>query len=173
MKDPAGEASVLVQLGQIDLETGRLSDAREELGGAISLIRDTGERRGEASALLGLGMAEAGSGKRDAAVEALTGALRIYQDLSDVSGEAAALFQLGSLAVADGRAHEGMRLMALSAILLRGVRSEEAGGVEPVVERLASQLQYTERQFMDMVQGAIQSYRKDRGWALIRSALFR
>ena len=66
---------------------------------------------------------------------------------------------------------EGLRLMALSALVLRSIKSDEVKNVEPLVERLASQLSYSQEQFMAMVQESMQSYRKDRGWRLVERAL--
>jgi len=39
--------------------------------------------------------------------------------------------------------------------------------VEPLVERLAAQLNLTQEQFMVMVQEILQSYTRDRGWGLV------
>lgn len=95
-------------------------------------------------------------------------ALRIFQELADRSGEAGALFQLGAVAVQRDKIQEGLRLMAMAAIILRSIKSEEVKNVEPLVERLASQLGFTQEQFMVMVQEVLQSYVKDKGWGLWR-----
>ena len=61
--------------------------------------------------------------------------------------------------------------MALSALVLRSIKSDEVKNVEPLVERLASQLSYSQEQFMAMVQEVMQSYRNDRGWWLVESVI--
>jgi len=42
--------------------------------------------------------------------------------------------------------------------------------VEPLVERLAAQLSYTQEQFMVLVQEVLQGYAQDRGWGLVEKA---
>ena len=42
--------------------------------------------------------------------------------------------------------------------------------VEPLVERLAAQLNYSQEQFMRLVQEVLQSYAKDRGLGLVERA---
>ena len=68
------------------------------------------------------------------------------------------------------RIQEGLRLMALAAIILRSIKSDEVKNVEPLVERLASKLGFTQEQFMIMVQEVLQSYVKDKGWGLVEKA---
>ena len=48
--------------------------------------------------------------------------------------------------------------MALSAVVLRSISSEEVKNVEPVVERLASQLRYSQEQFLEMVREVVGAY---------------
>jgi hypothetical protein len=60
--------------------------------------------------------------------------------------------------------------MALSAVVLRSIKSDEVKNVEPLVERLAAKLNYRQEQFMVMVQEVLQSYLKDRGWWLVEKA---
>ena len=54
--------------------------------------------------------------------------------------EAGAFFQLGAVAVQQDKIQEGLRLMAIAAIILRSIKSDEVKNVEPLVERLAAQL---------------------------------
>ncbi len=168
--DRTGEAAALYNLASIDLEKGEFDPAREEFHKALALKRDLGDVRGEAAVLHSLGLIEAQSGDREKARERFLDALKIYQQLGDRPGEAGAFFQLGALAVQKEKIQEGLRLMALSAVILRSIKSDEVRNVEPLVERLASQLQYSQVQFMAMVQEAFQSYRMDRGWGLVKKA---
>jgi hypothetical protein len=61
--------------------------------------------------------------------------------------------------------------MALAAVVLRSIKSDDVKNVEPMVERLASKLNYSQEQFMVMVQEVLQSYLKDRGWRLVEGSL--
>ena len=40
--------------------------------------------------------------------------------------------------------------------------------MEPLVERLAAQLSYSQEQFLEMVREVTGAYRRDRGWSLVR-----
>ncbi len=168
--DRKGEATARYKLASLDLERGEFDAARAEFSKALALRRDLGDLRGEASILHSLGSIEAQSGDWEKARERFLDALRIYQQLGDRSGEAGAFFQLGALAVQKEKIQEGLRLMALSAVILRSIKSEEVRNVEPLVERLASQLHYSQEQFMAMVQEVFWSYRKDQGWGLVGRA---
>jgi len=116
-------------------------------------------------------MIDSQKGDIDFAKDKFERTLQIYQETKDKPGEAAAFFQLGALAVQLNRIPEGLRLMALSAMILRSANSPEVRNVEPVVERLASQIKYSQDQFMKMIQETNSGYRKDRGRGLIQSAL--
>jgi hypothetical protein len=55
-------------------------------------------------------------------------------------------------------------------VVLRSIKSDDVKNVEPLVERLAAQLNLTQEQFMLMVQEVLQSYVLDRGWGLVEKA---
>jgi tetratricopeptide (TPR) repeat protein len=152
------------------MERGDLQLAREEFQKALKLKREIGERRGEAAVLHNLGQIESQGNDKDAAVKNFSEALRIYQELADKPGEAGAFFQLGALAVQRDKIPEGLRLMALAAVVLRSIKSDEVKNVEPLVERLAAQLAYSQEQFMVMVQEVLQNYVTERGWGLVKRA---
>ena len=99
-----------------------------------------GDRAGEAAILHSLGMIHSQAGEKEKAMESFQNALRINQELADRPGEAGAFFQLGALAVQQDKMQEGLRLMALAAIVLRSIKSDDVKNVEPLVERLAAQL---------------------------------
>ncbi|OPY51577.1 MAG: hypothetical protein A4E49_02182 [Methanosaeta sp. PtaU1.Bin112] len=65
---------------------------------------------------------------------------------------------------------EGLRLMALAAVVLRSIKSDDLKNIEPLVERLAAQLNLSQEQFTVMVQEVLQSYVLDRGWGLVEKA---
>jgi tetratricopeptide (TPR) repeat protein len=171
IKDKHGQASVLYNMASIDLEKGDLDAAYDEFQRSLELKRDLGETKSQASIFHQLGLIETQKGLFDEANESFLGSLKIYQSLDDKSGEAGALFQLGALALQRDRIEEGLRLMALSTIILRIIGSDEIKNVEPMVERLASQLEYSQDQFLKMVREVSYAYRKDRGWSLVELAL--
>jgi len=168
--DRTGEAIVLFNLASLFLEKGENALADQEFQKALPLAREIGDRTGEAAILHSLGLIYSNAGDRELAWENFEAALRIFQEIADRSGEAGAFFQLGALAVQRDRIQEGLRLMALAAIILRSIKSDEVKNVEPLVERLASQLGNTQEQFMTMVQEVLQSYVRDRGWGLVERA---
>ena len=168
--DRTGEAVVLFNLASLFLEKGENALADREFQKALMLARENGDRIGEAAILHSLGLINSNAGDRELARENFEEALRIFQEIADRSGEAGAFFQLGALAVQRDRIQEGLRLMALAAIILRSIKSDEVKNVEPLVEQLASQLGNTQEQFMTMVQEVLQSYVRDRGWGLVERA---
>ncbi len=168
--DKGIESGILFNLASLDMEKGDFEAARKEFQNALSLKREMGDRRSEASILHSLGAIDMQSGEMDRARRSFMDALRIFQDLGDKSGEAGAFFQLGAIAIQQNRIPEGLRLMALSAVVLRSIGSEEVKEVEPVVERLASQLKYSQEQFLEVVREAVGAYRRDRGWGLVEAA---
>lgn len=165
-----GEAAVLFNLASLYLEKGDLALADQEFQKALSLARENGDRKGEANILHSLGLIGSQEGDKEKAMDHFQEALRIFQDLVDKSGEAGAFFQLGAVAVQRDKIQEGLRLMAMAAVILRSIKSDEVKNVEPLVERLASQLGFTQEQFMVMVQEVLQSYVKDKGWGLVNRA---
>ena len=168
--DRTGEAVVLFNLASLFLEKGENALADQEFQKALLLARENGDRIGEAAILHSLGLINSNAGDRELARENFEEALRIFQEIADRSGEAGAFFQLGAIALQQDKIQEGLRLMALAAIILRSIKSDEVKNVEPLVEQLASQLGNTQEQFMIMVQEVLQSYVRDRGWGLVERA---
>ena len=116
------------------------------------------------------GLIQAQAGEKELAISSFKEALAINQDLGDKAAEAGSFFQLGALAVLQDRMEVGLRLMATAAVVLRSIKSDDVKNVEPLVERLASQLNYSQEQFMVMVQEVLKGYSKDRGWGLVERA---
>ncbi|NPV63105.1 MAG: tetratricopeptide repeat protein [Methanotrichaceae archaeon] len=168
--DKRSQASALFNLASIDLGEERFEEARGELEKALALNREVGNLRGQAAVLHSIGSIHSQAGDKDQARRNFVEALAIYQELGDKPGEAGAFFQLGAVAVQLNMLAEGLRLMAISAVILRSISSEDVKNVEPVVERLASKLSYSQDQFMIMVNEVIDAYRRDRGRALIAKA---
>ena len=168
--DRRGAAFALFNLASLDLEKGDFQTAAEEYARALPLFRAM-EDRGTVSAILhSQGLIQAQAGEKEMAVKSFKEALAINQDLEDKAAEAGSFFQLGALAVQQERMEEGLKLMATAAVVLRSIKSDEVRNVEPLVERLASQLNYSQEQFMVMVQEVLKGYSKDRGWGLVERA---
>lgn len=170
LSHPEGESAALYDLASLDLEKENFDSAIDEFKKALEIRRLTGDKAGEATVLHSLAMIDSQKGDLQGANEKFQEALKIYQMTGDKSGEAAAFFQLGVLAVQQSRTSEGMKLLALSGIILRSIGSQESRNVEPVVERMASQMKYTQDQFAEMVREAAMAYRKDRGLGLVGEA---
>ena len=168
--DRKGAAFALFNLASLDLEKGDFPQAGAEFAKALPLFAENGDRTGEAAILHSQGLIHSQAGEKEKAAESFQKALRINQELADRPAEAGAFFQLGALAVQQDKMQEGLRLMALAAIVLRSIKSDDVKNVEPLVERLAAQLGLTQEQFMVMVQEVLQSYARDRGWGLVERA---
>ena len=168
--DSRSAAFALFNLASLDLERGDFQNAAEEYVRALPLFRAMGDQPGVAAILHSQGLIQAQAGEKELAVSSFKEALAINQELGDRAAEAGSFFQLGALAVQQDRMAEGLRLMALAAVVLRSIKSDEVKSVEPLVERLASQLNYSQEQFMVMVQEVLQVYAKDRGWGLVEKS---
>lgn len=166
-----GAAYALFNLASLDFEKGDYEASGAEYERALPQFREMNDTSGTAAILQSLGMIRARAGKRDLAVESFREALTISQAIGDRAAEAASLFQLGALAVQHERIPEGLRLMALSAVILRSIKSPEIQSVEPIVESLASQLKYSQEQFMVLIQEVITGYSLDRGRGLVDLAV--
>ena len=168
---PADEAAALYSLASLDMEKEDFDSATEKFQRALEIRRQIGEREGEAATLHSLALIDAHKGDVQGASEKFEGALKIYQQNGDKPGEAAAFFQLGVLAVRLGHnMNDGMKLMALSGIILRSIGSPDVRNVEPVIERMASHMKCTQDKFAELVREAVTAYRKDKGWGLLEAA---
>ena len=83
-------------------------------------------------------------------------------------GEGATFAGLGILAAETGEPERGLRLLVLSAIILRSIGHADLKRVEPLVNALASQLGYTQERLQALVGEVLAEYRKDRGWGMVR-----
>jgi len=168
--DPRGAAFALFNLASLDLERGDFQAAAEEYARALPLFREMEDRATVSAIRHSQGLIQAQAGEKELAISSFKEALAINQDLGDKAAEAGSFFQLGALAVLQDRMEVGLRLMATAAVVLRSIKSDDVKNVEPLVERLASQLNYSQEQFMVMVQEVLKGYSKDRGWGLVERA---
>ena len=93
-----------------------------------------------------------------------------WQQISDHSGEATTFAQLGVLAAQLGEPEPALRLMALSALLLRRIDHAHLRQVKSWMQRLATMLGYSQLQVRCLVREVIAEYRESHGWSLIHSA---
>jgi tetratricopeptide (TPR) repeat protein len=168
--DSRGAAFALFNLASLDLEKGDFQVAAEEYARALPLFRAMEDRAAVSAIRHSQGLIQAQAGEKELAKSSFKEALAINQELGDKAAEAGSFFQLGALAVQQERMEEGLKLMATAAVVLRSIKSDEVKNVEPLVERLASQLNYSQEQFMVMVQEVLKGYSKDRGWGLVERA---
>jgi tetratricopeptide (TPR) repeat protein len=157
-------------LATIDLHVGDYPAAREKFGRALAMRQRLGDRAGEAATWHNLASIDANVGDYPAAREKFGRALAMRQQLGDRAGEAMTFAGLGILAALFGRAEAGLRLVALSAALLQALGHADLKRVEPWVNRLASQLDYTQEQFDALLAQVREAYRADRGRGLVAAA---
>ncbi|HWQ19169.1 MAG TPA: tetratricopeptide repeat protein [Methanotrichaceae archaeon] len=168
--DLAGQAGVLRNMASIDLEKGDPDVARSEFQRSLEIRQKLNDKAGQAGILHNMGMIDLQSGDLQSAREKLVRSLKIYQEMGDKPGEASAFFQLGVMAVQGKNTNEGMKLLALSGMLLKLADHPDFKEVEPVVDRLASQLRYSQEQFMRMIKEVSEAYRRDRASGLVEAA---
>ena len=165
--DRAGEASTWNNLASIDLCRGEYEDARQKFETALKISQQIGDRAGEAATLHNLASIDLRRGEYDEARQKFETALKIKQQIGDRAGEAATFAQLGIMASERGQIEVGLRLVALSAMILGSIGHAQIKEVEPWVNRLASQLNYTQEQLEAMHQEVAESRQRDRGASLI------
>ena len=103
------------------------------------------------------------AGEKEKAMESFQDALQINQELADKLGGGGAFFQLGAIAVQHGKMQERSR--PHGSCFSRGIKSDDVKNVEPLVERLAAQLSYSQGHGA----GGLEGYAKI-GWGLVERA---
>jgi tetratricopeptide (TPR) repeat protein len=169
--DRANEAAVLYNMASVDFEKGEHDKARGEYLKSLEIKRALGDRSDEAVILYRMAALDSQAGNLDSAVEEFIKALGIYQQLGDRSGEAGAFFQLGALAVQKNRILEGLRLIVLSSVILRSEGSPDVNQVDPLIDGLATRLNLSQAQFVQMIREVTAFYRRDGGKGLLAAAL--
>jgi predicted ATPase/class 3 adenylate cyclase len=131
-RDRAGEAIVLLQLGQVGAWLGDDAQARESLAACLALSRQLKYREVEAECELMLGEIDFESGAPAKAREHFTRSLQICRDAADKRGEANALWWLAKIDLDDhafGAASAGLGA-ALRAFRAFEMRKELLGCLE-------------------------------------------
>ncbi|SOD88875.1 tetratricopeptide repeat protein [Caenispirillum bisanense] len=97
-RDPDGEASALILLGDMELDADRLSDARQAYVEARQLLAPSGEQAHQAAVLMRLGLLHRLEETPREAVECFQSAIELFSAAGDLSGEALANMQIGHVA---------------------------------------------------------------------------
>lgn len=118
-EDRAGEALLLIGLGQLRFEQDRYAEAQDYFGQAEPLCAAIGDLHGQAAALTGLGGNLRELGRLEAADDALARAVDVFQRLGDDAGIGLACRLRGSVRLELGD-HDGAS--ALLDVSLRGYR---------------------------------------------------
>jgi len=129
-----------------------------------------GDRAGEAATWHQLATIDLYRGEYDAARQKFDTALKIRQQIGDRAGEATTFAQLGIMASERGQIEVGLRLVALSAMIFGSIGHAQIKEVEPWVNGMTSQLNYTQEQIEAMLQEVAESRQRDRGASLIEAA---
>ena len=158
------------QLASIDLNQGEYDAARKTFEKALEINQQIGNRAGEAATLHNLASIDLRKGEYEAARKKFETTLKIMQQIGDRAGEAMPLAQIGIIAAEEGHAEEGLRLVTLSAMILKEIGDADLKRVEPWVNHLASELEYSQEQFGAMLQEVQETYQQDRGQSLIDAA---
>ncbi|GAA3755222.1 tetratricopeptide repeat protein [Plantactinospora mayteni] len=95
LRDLAGQASALINLGAACVQVGRFEEAADNLEQALDLYQQGDDDTGHARALTNLGVLEARLGRYRQATQRHEAALAGYRRAGDLTGEARALGNLG------------------------------------------------------------------------------
>jgi DNA-binding SARP family transcriptional activator/tetratricopeptide (TPR) repeat protein len=104
--DRAAEATALGQIGDVDLQQGRLQQAAARYRQSLAMSREAGDRTEEARALNRVGLMETELGHYDRAARHAQEAIAISRSIRDRLGEARALGILGLARRRQGRYQE-------------------------------------------------------------------
>jgi DNA-binding SARP family transcriptional activator/tetratricopeptide (TPR) repeat protein len=104
--DPAAEAALLNQLGNVHAQQNRIQLAADHHRQALTLFRAAGERAGEAQVLGNLGLDETQLGRHEEAARHQHEAVAVYREIGDRDGEARSLINLGISDLRQGRYQE-------------------------------------------------------------------
>lgn len=167
----AGEAATRHNLAMIAMERGKYAEAEEQFREALQIVREIGDRSREAATRHQLATIALDQGEYTEAEERFRKALQIRQEIGDQWGEATTFAQLGVLAEEGFRQTTvGLQLLLISQFILDNIGHAHGEKVEPWVNGLASELDYTQEDFDAARQEAVDSYLQDGGWSLIHDA---
>jgi hypothetical protein len=118
---------------------------------------------GEAYTWHALASIDLDQGQHNAAKERLEKAMEVMQQIGDQACEAATFYQLGFLAKEQGRAQEGLRLVAFCCLIDASIGHGKTQNDFKALLGMASELNHTQEQIDTMLKEAAEAYEKDRG----------
>ena len=164
------EAGGWHQLASIDLEVGDYDAARDKFNKSLEIKQLIADHAGEANTLHQLATIDLRVGDYDAAREKFNKSLEIKQQVGDRAGEAVTFYQLGFVAAKLGRLVEGVRLVALSFLIVRSIGHSNVKRASQTLSQMVDELNYTQEQVDAMLQEVTEAYNDDRGAGLIQAA---
>ncbi len=110
-------------------------------------------------------------GDYDPAQEKYRKVLEIEQQIDDKANEATTCAQIGIIAAMEGRVEEGLRLVALSSMILDEIDHDDFERAMLWINRLVSELECSPDRFEAMCGAVVEAYRQDQGRGLVEAAL--
>ena len=141
VRDKAGEAGALADLGIVYWQMGEYLAALDHLDQALELFRETGDRVGEARTVGNLGVVSQQMGRHESAAHHHERALAAFRELGDRVGEANTLANLGAVMTCIGRHESAVERLqrALSVFRELGHEGGEATALTNLGEAFADQ----------------------------------
>ena len=171
INSPDLRVTILKEFAMIDHDKGELDAAFEKFSEASKIERTMGKKTISPSTFHNLGSIYLDKGKHDEALEKLLEALKIEQRSGDKHGEGMTFSKLGLEALWGQRLGEGLRLLGLSAMILKAIGHVSFDEVKPIVEDLSHNvLNYTQEQLDGILRETAEAYKSDNGWGLIEAA---
>ena len=121
VEDRSGEATALLNLGNVYNSLAQYTRAIESYGQSLAIRQDIGDRKGVASSLLGLGNGYWSQGQYEQAIELYEQSLSISQQIADQQGEANSLGGLGTAHISLGEYKRAIELYEQSLAVKREI----------------------------------------------------
>jgi tetratricopeptide (TPR) repeat protein len=154
----------------IDHDQGDMDEAFEKFLKAMAIERNTGKKTVSPEILHNIGSIYTSKKEFDKALEMLFRALKLEQQTEDKHGEGMTFSSLGMVALWRNRLEDGLKLFALSTVILRSISHVDLRESEPIVSDLAKRLNYSPEQLEFVLHNVTTSYKLDKGWGLIEAA---
>ncbi len=169
--DETGEAAAWHQLATIDMEHGDYDPAQEKFQKLLEIDQQIGDKTNVAYDWHQLATIDVERGDYNPAQKKLKKALEIEQQIDDKANEATTCAQIGIIAAMEGRVEEGLRLVALSSMILDEIDHDDFKQAMLWINRLASELEYSPDMFEAMCGAVVEAYQQDKGQGLVEAAL--
>ena len=168
--NPRGEAETFAQLAYIEVEMKNHDDARRLYFKARDILQQIGDRYGEAATWHNLASIDLNEEAYAAARDKFAKALAMRQQIGDRPGEAATLYQLGLVAAGDNNLQAAAKLVAVGFLLFQAMGHGDIQQAGQTFLAICAKLNLTEDQVRALLKAVSESYRQDRGAALLKEA---